>query len=85
MDISFSNRFVIGSFLVGPIDDLVIDVCKVTDESDLISTILKIAIDHIEDDGRPGMANMTEVVNRDTANVHSNLILETGNKFLFLA
>jgi hypothetical protein len=84
-DVSFGNRFIIGLFLVGPVNDLVVDVRKVADKGDFISTVSKIAIDHVEDDRRPRMADMAQVIHRDPANVHSNLILLERNELLFLA
>ena len=77
--------FIVDPFLVGPVDDLVVDVREVADIGDLISAVSKIAIDHVEDDGGPGMADMAEVVDRDPADIHPHLILLEGNKILFLS
>ena len=85
MDVFFGNRFVIDPLLVGPVDDLVIDVRKVADIGHVISAVSEIAVDRVEDDGRPGMADVGEIVDRDPADIHPDLFLLEGNKFFFLA
>jgi len=84
-NVSLSNGLTIHPFLIGPPNDLIVDIRKVSDEGYLISTISKIAIDHIENDRRAGMANMAKVVNGHPTDIHPHFFLLKGKEILFIA
>ena len=85
MNIFFCDSFEIYALLICPFNDLVIDVCKVSNKSDPISTVLQGAADRIEDDGRPGMADVAEVVDCNPSNIHPHPFVMEWNKILFLS
>ena len=51
-------------------DDLVVHVCEVAHEGDLVAPASEVAADDVEDDGRPRVAEVAEVVDRHPADVH---------------
>src|SRR4030043_36889 len=72
-DISLSNGSTIPPLLVGPSDNLVVNIGEVPDKGDIVSTISKITINGIEDDCGASMANMTEVIDRYPTDIHPHL------------
>ena len=59
--------------LVGAVNDFVVDIGNVAHVLDLITLCHQPAVDHIEHDHDPGMAQVTEVVNGHPADVHTHL------------
>ena len=51
----------------------------------LVATIFEIAPDHVKDDRRHGMANMSLIVGRHTANVHTHHTGFDGGKWFKFA
>ncbi len=82
--IALRNQRSRNPLLIGPVDDLVIDVGDISDIVDLVTPKLQVAIDDIEDDGGPAVADVATVVNGDPTNVHSDLARVKGLKILFL-
>ncbi len=84
-NVTVGDGAVIGPFLVGAVDDLVVDVGVVADKGHVIAGILQVAIDHIEDDAGPGMADVAVIVDRHAADIHACLARHLRDKGLFLA
>src|SRR4030066_46465 len=66
IDVKFTNiflrdGFVIHALLIGPLDDLVINIREVSNKGHLIATVSKIAMNDIEDDCRPSVPDVAEV------------------------
>ncbi len=59
--------------LVGPVDDLVVDVGVVADVVDLVTGKPEIAVDDVEDDIGAGVADMAVVVHGHATDVHADL------------
>ena len=83
LDIAVGNGAVIDPFLVGAVDDLVVDVGIVADVGDIVAGILQIAEDHVEDHVGPGMADMAVVVDRYPADIHAGLAGDQRNEGFF--
>src|SRR4030043_1079366 len=84
-DISLSNGSTIHSLLVGPSDNLVVNIGEVPDKGDIVSTISKITINGIEDDCGASMANMTEVIDRYPTDIHPHLFPIKRDEIFFFA
>jgi|AJXC01.1.fsa_nt_gi hypothetical protein len=67
------------AFIIGAVDDLVINVREVSDKINFVTKILEITKHCVEDDGSTGVTDMAIVVNGDTAYVHANLFFLKGN------
>ncbi len=82
-NVAIRDGAVITAFLVGPVDDLVVDVGIVADIGHLIPAKTQVAVDHVKDDPGPGMADVAEVVDRHAADIHAHLAWYAGNKRFF--
>ena len=50
LDVAIGNRPVITPFLIGPVDDLVVDIGVVADVGDIVAGVFQITVDDVEDD-----------------------------------
>ena len=83
-DIPLGDSLIIGAFLVGLVDDFVINVSEVLNETHLIAPELQIAAQHVKDAEGTGVSDMDEVVHGGTAGVHLHLSLLMRDKFFLL-
>ena len=67
--------------LVSPLDDLVVDIGNIAHIGHVIAEMAQITGDDIEDHHHPGMADMTEVIDRHTTDIHADLIALPGFEF----
>ena len=67
--------------------DLVVDVGDVADIGDVVRAVdmAQQTEQHVEDDGRAGIADMGEVVDRRAADIHAHVCRIDGDKVLLLA
>ena len=70
--------------LVGPVDDLVLDIRHVLDVFELIAAKFDIAADDVKKDIAHGMAEMAVIVRRYAANIHLDRVAD-GHELLFLS
>ncbi len=82
-NVAISNSAVVGPFLNGPVDDLVVDIGVIADVGHLIPGKLQVAVDHIKHDTGPGMADVAEVIDRNPADIHPHLAGDTGDEQFF--
>ena len=61
------------TILIGPIDNLVINIGNITHIVHIVSTRTEITNHHIKEDHDPSMTNMTEVINSHPADIHVDL------------
>jgi hypothetical protein len=61
------------TFFVGFVDYLVVDVCDVLDEGNLVSSTPQIPCDHIPEKGSASVADVNVVVDRRAADVDADL------------
>ncbi len=72
-NVAIGDGPIVGSFLVGSPNDLVVDVGKVADKGDIVTVITEVAVDDVEDDGGTCMTDMAVVVNSYAADVKPHL------------
>ena len=80
-------RYFLGSdaLLFRTVDNLVIDIRKVSYIGDLVSLADKVVADHVKSNSPAGMAKMGMVVYRDPAGVEQHYAGLDRNKFLFFS
>jgi hypothetical protein len=61
------------TFVVGFVDYLVVDVCDVLDEGNLVSSTPQVPCDHIPEKGSAGVADVNMIVDRRAADVNADL------------
>ena len=81
-DIALGNLRCRDAFLVRLFDNLVIHVGKVRNVVDFVTLVFKIASQCIEDDHRPGIPDVNEVVDGRSADIHRDLSRRDRDKFL---
>ena len=83
--INFSAN-IVGStpVFLGPGDDLIVDIGKVTHISNFKALGTQKADNHIKNNHRPGMTDMTTVIDRHPANIDTHLRWMEGGKGFFL-
>jgi len=83
MDVLLGQSLGIFPKLLGPFDDLVVYVGEIPDIGDVESSCAKIFHQHVENNGGPGMADMTEIIHRHPAHIHAHFALPQGDEVLF--
>ena len=84
-DIPLRNHGRVRALLVRLLDDLVVHVREVRHVIDVIAPVLHIAAHRVKHNHRSRVADMNQVVDRRSANVHADLSLLQGHKLLFLS
>jgi hypothetical protein len=85
LDVPAGDLLEADAFFLGPFDDLVVHISEVAHIGNLIPLVPEKSIDHIENHGAAGVADVAEVINRDPAGIHTDPPLVQGDKlFLFL-
>jgi len=67
------------AFLVGPVDELVVDVGDVQDEGDTVAFVLQVALDGVEDHRSDQVTDVAVHVDRRPADIHPHL--PRGDRF----
>ena len=70
---------------IGASNDLIVDIGNVAHVVQTIAAVAQVAGNHVERHEGAPMANMTEVVHRDTAHVHADFTSMDRFEFLFLS
>ena len=73
------------AIFVRTLDDFVVDVGDVTHVFQVVAQKTQVARDNVESNKGTAMADMTEIVNRNTTHVHADFPGMDRFKFLFLA
>ena len=73
------------AFLVGFVDELIVDVGKILNKIDLIASPFEISSEHIENAKRTGISDVDVIVNGGAAGIDLGLSLFYGNKLLFFS
>ena len=73
------------ALLLRTLDDLVIDIGDVLDESDLVTAILQVLAHHVEDEEGTGVADVNVVVDRGATCIHRHLARLVRRELLFAA
>ena len=71
--------------LISALDDFIVDVGNITHVFQFVPQETQVARNHIEGNKGTSMANVTEIVNRNTTHVHADFPGMDRFKFLFLA
>ena len=71
--------------LIGPVDDFVVHIGEVSHISDFVASFGQVPKDHVKKYDRPGVTDMTHVINRDPADVHPHFSGTDGFKLFLLA
>ena len=69
-DVALRNHGRIDPLLIGFLDDLIIHICKIGYIVNLITLVLKISADSIENDHRSCIADMDKIINSRAADIH---------------
>ena len=81
-DILFRDFLGGNPLLIGALDNLIVDIGKVLDKCHLIPPVLQIPAKGVEDADGPGVADVNQVIDGGTADVHLYLALLYGDKGL---
>ena len=81
-DVAIAHRLHGAALLGGPFEDLVVDVGEVLHEGHRVAPPLQMAAQHVPDDVTAGVAQMAEVIDRDTAAVDAHLARLQGHEGL---
>ncbi len=85
LDVFLRNLLVGDPFLIGPADDLVVDVGEILHEIYRVPPPLQIPAQHVKNAQRAGVADVDEIVHRGAAGVQPDLSRFQGNQFFFLS
>ena len=83
LDIPAADGQVIGAFLVGFVDDFVVDIGEILDVGDLIAQVLEPPAQHVERADGAGVADMDIVIDGWPAGVDFDFSRFDGGEFLF--
>ena len=84
LDISLRDDIRRHALIDGCLDDLVVDIREIGNIVDLVTLVLKIPADGVEDDHGSRVSDMNEVVNGRAADVHAYLAGLDRDKFFFV-
>ena len=83
-NISLRNHRSVHMFLVGGLDDFVIDIREIGNVVDLIPAVHKIATYRVKKNHRSGVPDMNQVVYGRSADIHAHLVFFNRHKILNL-
>ena len=83
-NISLRNHRSVHIFLVGSLDDFIIDIREIGNVVDLIPAVHKIAAYRVKKNHRSGVPDMNQVVYGRSADIHAHLVFFNRHKILDL-
>ena len=83
-NVFFRHLLPVDVFLVGALDDFIVNVGEVADVVHFVADVLEVAVHGVEYDTGAGVADVAVIVNGDAAYVHADFARCERGEFFFL-
>ena len=85
LDILLGDGFIVSPLFVGLLDNFIVNVGEILNESDLVTPVFEIPSEHVKDTDGAGVADVDIVIDRRAAGIYLYLALGDGLEFLFFS